>query len=157
MERDAQRAPGRVDAALAPTVPMGREARLWRVVVELFATVDEAVAREAARAADRVEPARPRPLAAGRLEHLVVEFDDAYTVYVEGMDRLPSEAQLIALQAVDRHLAAMVRAQDAALWTATALSADPRWAEVLRLARAVVSAFDWPERRLAVVGSGGRG
>lgn len=124
-------------------VPTGREARLWRIVAELSVSVDDAVARR--------ELERPRPLAPGRLENLVVEFDDAYTVFVEGMQVLPSEAQLIALQAVDRQLAAMVRAQEAELWTELALVSDARWGEAQRLALAVIDAFDWPARRLALV------
>lgn len=136
------RAAGSFEETDVPAVPKGREARLWRAVVELFETVDEAAER-------------PHPLAPGRLERLVVEFDDAYTVFVEGMERLPSEAQLVALQDVDRHLAAMVRAQDASLWAAAALSADARWREARRLALAVLRAHAWPERRLALVASEG--
>ena len=116
------------------TAPSGREARLWRVLVELCGAVDE-----------------PKPVLPGRLEHLVVEFDDAYTAFVEAMERLPSEAQFVALQAVDRQLAAMVRAKDAALWLETALRGDERWREAGRLAHGVIEAFDWPARRLSLV------
>lgn len=142
MEAGRSRVSGSADAFDAPVVPKGREARLWRAVVELFEIVDEAAERA-------------RPLASGRLEHLVVEFDDAYTAFVEGMERLPSEPQLVALQAVDRHLAAMVRAQDAALWTAAALVGDARWDEARRLALVVLRAHAWPERKLALVVAGG--
>jgi len=127
-------------------MPSGREARLWRVVVELALSVEEAPVAQPG--------AKPRPLPPGRLERLVVEFDDAYTTYVEGMLQLPSEAQLVALQAVDGQLAAMVRAQDAELWTERALRADDRWSEAQRLARAVIRAYDWPARRLELVASG---
>jgi hypothetical protein len=129
--------------ANAPNAPTGREARLWRVLVELSARVEEALATE-----------KPRPLLPGCLENLVVEFDDAYTVYVEGMDRLPSEAQLLALQGVDRQLAAMVRAREAALWTEQALREDARWSEAQQLARGVIDAFAWPPRRLSLVSGG---
>ncbi|MFO0690883.1 MAG: hypothetical protein U0900_19460 [Myxococcota bacterium] len=125
-------------------VPTGREARLWRVLVELWVQVEEARAALA-----RNE--KPRKLVPGRLENLVVEFDDAYTVYVEGMERLPEEAQLLALQAVDRQLAGMVRAKDAALWTEQALCADQRWDEVRLFALAAIHAYAWPARRLALV------
>lgn len=115
-------------------VPSGREARLWRVLVELCGAVED-----------------PKPVLPGRLEKLVVEFDDAYTTFVEGMEQLPSEAQFVALQAVDRQLAAMVRATDAALWTEQALREDTRWSEAGRLVRGVIQAFDWPGRRLSLV------
>lgn len=129
-----------------PAAPTGREARLWRVLVELSMQVEEA------RAAFSRE-GKPRALLPGRLENVVVEFDDAYTVYVEGMDRLPEEAQLLALQAVDRQLAGMVRAKEAALWTEQALREDRRWDEAQRLAAAAIRAYAWPARRLALVAS----
>lgn len=148
----------------SPGVPTGRAARLWRVVVDLSIAVDEADARHAAvvAASGGVVPAasaaggpadsrRGKGLASGQLEKLVVEFDDAYTSFVEGMQVLPSEAQLVALQAVDRQLAAMVRAQEAELWTERAVREDRRWREAQRLARVVIEAFDWPSRRLALV------
>lgn len=127
--------------------PSGRDARLWRVVLELRAVVDEAAEIEGGNGA----AVKPKPLAPVRLERLVVEFDDAYTAFVEGMERLPSEAQLVALQAVDRQLAAMVAAKDASLWTAKALRDDARWGEAGRLARGVIEAFAWPARRLSLV------
>lgn len=129
-----------------PVAPTGREARLWRVLVELSVQVEEARAAFA-------KQQKPRLLVPGRLENLVVEFDDAYTVYVEGMDDLPAEAQLLALQAVDRQLAAMVGAKEAELWTERALREDRRWSRAQKLARAAIHAYDWPARRLTVVSS----
>lgn len=163
---------------VARPVPTGREARLWRVLVELAVQVDEAIAShaeaiaaaDAAAAAAAIEPpappapteappsaaqrarAKPRSIVPGRLENLVVEFDDAYTLFVEGMTSLPTEAQMLALQAVDRQLEAMIRARDAALWTEQALREDRRWSEAQRLAGAVIEAFEWPVRRLVLVG-----
>ena len=67
-------------------------------------------------------------------EGLVVEFDEAYTAFVDGFERLPSESQLTALQAVDAKLASMVRAKDASLWTLRACREDPCWGEVRTLA-----------------------
>jgi hypothetical protein len=75
-------------------------------------------------------------------ENLVVEFDEAYTGFVEGMDQLPSESQLLALQAVDTKLAAMVRMKDASLWTADAFCDDPRWNEVRALAEAAIGEYE---------------
>ena len=75
-------------------------------------------------------------------ENLVVEFDEAYTGFVEGMDQLPSESQLLALQAVDTSLAAMVRIKDASLWTADAFRGDPRWNEVRALAEAAIGEYE---------------
>lgn len=144
IDGDADRARRRPEPGSA--APTGREARLWRVLVELSVHVEEA---RAAFARDE----KPRKLLPGRLENIVVEFDDAYTVYVEGMERLPEEAQLLALQAVDRQLAGMVRAKEAALWTEEALGRDPRWDETRVLALAAMDAYAWPTRRLALVAS----
>ena len=55
-----------------------------------------------------------------------------------------SEDQMLALQAVDTKLAAMVGAKDAALWTESARREDPLWAEVRSLAMRVLVEFDWP-------------
>jgi hypothetical protein len=125
--------------------PTGRDARLWRVLVELSHSVG---------APEQTEVPPPKPFVTGQIERLVVEFDDAYTIFVESMERLPSEAQLIALQAVDRKLTALVRAQDAELWTQKALHEDPRWIEVRQLAFGVIEAFAWPMVRLALVAPG---
>lgn len=141
MKADERRA---IEGRVAPT---GRDARLWRVLLELSRSVVEA----AVDTNDRSDVPRAKPLAPGQLERLVVEFDDAYTTFVEGMERLPTEPQLMALQAVDRQLAAMVRAQEAELWTQRALREDDRWRETQRLASSVLEAFDWPALRLVLV------
>lgn len=144
MSADERSVAAETEQAVAPS---GRDARLWRVLVDLCGTIDDAAATEG----DRVAAAKPKLGLPGRLEKLVVEFDDAYTAFVEGMERLPSEAQFMALQAVDRQLAAMVRATDAALWSEQALREDARWSEAGRLVRGVIQAFDWPGRRLSLV------
>lgn len=143
--------PGAGEGRVAPT---GRDARLWRVLLELSRSVTEAVEATDETPDGRAAP-KPRPLAAGHLERLVVEFDDAYTIFVEGMVQLPSEAQMMSLQAIDRQLAAMVRAQEAELWTQQALREDVRWHETERLAQSVIEAFAWPTLRLALVATGG--
>ena len=135
------------------SAPTGRDARLWRVLLELSRSVVEA----AVPAGDRPAAPKPKPLVPGHLERLVVEFDDAYTTFVEGMVELPSEAQLMSLQAIDRQLAAMVRAQEAELWTLQALREDVRWHETQRLAYGVIEAFAWPALRLALVADSARG
>ena len=133
--------------------PTGRDARLWRVLVELSHSVGapESDSSASLDSEERAELAPPKPFVLGRIERLVVEFDDAYTTFVESMERLPSEAQLIALQAVDRQLTALVRAQEAELWTQRALREDPRWIEAQRLAFGVIEAFEGPPLRLALV------
>ena len=110
----------------------GREQRLWRAVLSL------------AEVPPSAEEAKRRPVSAGFAENLVFEFDEAYTAFVEGFETLPSESQLISLQAVDTRVSAMVRASDAALWTEQARREAADWQDVRRLARAVLSAFDWP-------------
>lgn len=117
---------------VAPPLPAGREQRLWRAVISL--------AEEPPSAAE----AKRRPVSAGFAENLVFEFDEAYTAFVEGFETLPSESQLVSLQAVDTRVSSMVRARDAALWTEQARREAPDWQDVRRLARAVLSAFDWP-------------
>lgn len=96
-----------------------------------------------------IRPASPRPgssvpAAPGLAESLVVEFDEAYTAFVEGFEALPSERQMLTLQAMDARLSAMVRAKDAAIWTEVARREASDWQEVRRLATEVLSAFDWP-------------
>lgn len=132
--------------------PTGRDARVWRVLLELSRTVLEAMREESDRPG--ASKAMPRPLPVGHLERLVVEFDDAYTTFVEGMQQLPSEVQLISLQAVDRQLESMVRAREAGLWTKQALREDGRWAETERLASIAIEAFEWPRLRIALVVAG---
>ena len=110
----------------------GRTGRLFRAVLSL--SQPPATPDSGARG-----PAIP-----GLAENLVFEFDEAYTAFVEGFEKLPTDAQLLALQAMDTLLSAMVRAKDAALWTEAARRDEPDWQEVRRLAEAVLSAFDWP-------------
>lgn len=146
------RAAASSDGSEARVAPVGRDARLWRVLVELsFAAAAFRADASGTAEASTPPPPRPKPFAAGVLERLVVEFDDAYTIFVEGMDRLPSEAQLLALQAVDRQLVAMVRAQDAELWTQKGLREDPRWGEAHLLVVGAIEAFAWPTQRLSLV------
>ena len=75
---------------------------------------------------------------------LVAEFDEAYTAFVDSLENLPNESQMVALQAVDTRLSAMLRAEDATMWTLRARLEDPSWVEVRRLAADVMNEFDWP-------------
>lgn len=75
---------------------------------------------------------------------LVVEFDEAYTAFVDGLEDLPSESQMIALQTVDTKLSAMVREEDATLWTVQARLEDPCWIEVRVLVVDVMEEFSSP-------------
>ena len=117
---------------VASAAPTGREARLRRAVASL------------AEEPPSADEAKRQPVAAGFAENLVCEFDEAYTAFVEGFEALPTESQLISLQAVDTQVSSMVRAKDAALWTEQARREDPDWDEVRRCARAALAAFDWP-------------
>lgn len=152
-ERDLARLAPTSEESGARVAPIGRDARLWRVLVELSFVAAEfrADSAESPGAPGQAVPPRPKPFVAGQLESLVVEFDDAYTIFVEGMDRLPSEAQLLALQGVDRQLVAMVRAQDAELWTQKGLREDARWGEAHQLVVGAIEAFGWPPQRLSLV------
>ena len=110
--------------------PEGCSARLWRVLMSLAKPPED-------------ESARSLTLSSG-VEILAVEFDEAYTHFVEGFDHLPSESQMLALQAVDTKLAAMIRAEDATLWTARACREDASWSEVRVLAKGAIGEFGWP-------------
>ena len=113
------------------SAPQGRAARLWRVVLSLSETPPSA------------EDGALRPAVPGHAENLVFEFDEAYTDFVDGLKKLPSESQMRALQAVDLKVSSMVGAKDAALWTDRARREDEHWGELRQLAARVLSAFDW--------------
>ena len=109
----------------------GREARLQRAILGLAENPPSA------------EEAKRRPARPGLAENLVFEFDEAYTAYVEGFETLPSEEQLLALQAVDTHVSRMVRAKDAELWTERARREEAPWSQVRELAGHVLRVFGW--------------
>jgi len=109
----------------------GRAERLRRAIVGL------------AEAPPTAEEAKRRPATPGLAENLVFEFDEAYTAFVEGFESLPSEEQLLALQAVDTHVSSMVGAKDAALWTERARREDACWVDARALAAHVLRVFDW--------------
>ena len=110
---------------------------------------DAATTRLARAVQALAEPPRPRavarrmPVTPGRTENLVLEFDEAYTAWVEGFEALPDEEQLLALQHVDRQLASMVAAKDAALWTEQAHREAGVWQEVRVAATRVIALFEW--------------
>jgi len=112
--------------------PAARSNRLWRAVLSL------------AKPVDPPEVAAGRPVVPGFAENLVVEFDDAYTTFVEGFDSLPSEGQMLALQSVGNKLTSMVGAKDPGLWTDQARREDANWIELRSLAMQVLLEFDWP-------------
>lgn len=105
-------------------------------VLDLLATIPEAAVPEHSIAvADSSDH--------GDAQSLVVEFDEAYTAFVEGFEQLPSESQMIALQAVDTKLSAMVGAKDAVLWTTRARREDRVWVEVREIVADVFERFAW--------------
>lgn len=120
------------ELSLVQSAPEGRAARLWRAIAGL------------AEPPPSAEEAKRRPAVQGLAENLVFEFDEAYTAFVEGFEALPTETQLLALQAVDTHVSAMVGAKQAALWTEQARREAHEWQHVRKLARDVLTAFDWP-------------
>ena len=119
------------DLEVVSTPPSGREDRLARAIAGL------------AEPPPSAEEAKRRPSPPGLAENLVFEFDEAYTAFVEGFETLPSEEQLLALQAVDTHVSAMVRAKDADLWTERARREDDSWIEVRARAAHVLRVFAW--------------
>lgn len=95
------------------------------------------LARPEAQALARKPAGRRTP------DSLAVEFDDAYTAYVENLEQLPTDAQLESLQALDAALTAMTGPANRELWTESALKNHPRWAEIRVLARAATTHFGW--------------
>ncbi len=76
-------------------------------------------------------------------DQLAIDFDEAYTAFVGQLVKLPSPAQLEALQELDQQLDTM---SDPALrpkWTADAMKSDPDWQVVRSLAGAALAAFGW--------------
>ena len=120
------------DLKLMQVVPSGQDSRIWRAVACL------------AEAPPSAEESARRPATAGFAENLVFEFDEAYTSFVEGFQTLPTEKQLVALQAVDTHVSSMVDAKDASLWTEEARREAGVWQDVRALAERVLEVFDWP-------------
>ena len=120
------------DLKLMQVVPSGQDSRIWRAVACL------------AEAPPSAEESARRPATAGFAENLVFEFDEAYTSFVEGFETLPTEKQLVALQAVDTHVSSMVDAKDASLWTEEARREAGGWQDVRALAERVLEVFDWP-------------
>lgn len=121
----------------APVATTGPAARLQRALSLLA---------EPPRSGPGAPAGSKRESTAGRVENLVVEFDEAYTAFIEGCDALPAESQLEAVQAVDSRLSSMVRAADASLWTERSHSESPCWSEVRVLAAAAMRAFGWARR-----------
>ena len=83
------------------------------------------------------------PLAKGGTagDVLAARFDDVYTDFVDSLQRLPSEAQLVSLQALDSAIHSMSGVENAALWTEAAVQNDPRWQELREIARTVLQEF----------------
>ena len=75
---------------------------------------------------------------------IVVEFDEAYTAFVDGFEELPSESQLLALQAIDTKVSAMVAAKDSAMWTPRARLEDRDWNDLRVLAVLAIEKFARP-------------
>ena len=121
-------------ASTREKIPDGRSKRLWRCLLSLATPLEEQPST-----GQRKVISMP-----GRSENLVVEFDEAYTVFVEGFEALPSESQMSAIQAVDAKLSSMVRAADETLWTDQARRHGDVWAEVRELAGRAIRAFEWP-------------
>ena len=84
-----------------------------------------------------------KPAGSPRPDELALAFDDAYTTYISNAADLPTEPQLLALQALDSALSAMSGPANAALWTESALETHPRWAEIRALASCVIEVFSW--------------
>lgn len=121
----------RQPASVAATGPAARLQRALRLLAE------------PPRSGTGAEGPSRASAAAGRVENLVVEFDEAYTAFIEGCEVLPAESQLEAVQAVDARLSSMVRAADASLWTERSHRESACWLEVRGLAAAAMRAFGW--------------
>jgi hypothetical protein len=85
-----------------------------------------------------------QPLADGDApaDELAARFDDLYTDYVGSLTRLPSESQLVALQALDAAIHQLSGVENAGLWKEAAVRGDPRWHELREIARIVLAEFE---------------
>jgi len=83
------------------------------------------------------------PTETRRPDELAHEFDDHYSAFVSNAVELPTEKQLLALQALDSALTAMSGPESSALWTEVAVKTHSSWREVRRLAAVVLEAFAW--------------
>ena len=79
-----------------------------------------------------------------RADRLALLFDEEYTDFMDAMAVLPTEAQLLALQELDRKLNAISGPSHLELWTDAAVENDPQWDEIRRLADTILRAFGWP-------------
>lgn len=84
------------------------------------------------------------PEGADRADRLALLFDEEYTDFMDTMANLPTEAQLIALQDLDRKLNAISGPDNRALWSDSAVEHDPHWEEIRQLADRILRTFDWP-------------
>jgi hypothetical protein len=75
-------------------------------------------------------------------DELAARFDDLYTDYVGSLTRLPSESQLVALQALDAAIHQLSGVENAGLWKEAAVRGDPRWHELREIARIVLAEFE---------------
>ena len=85
-----------------------------------------------------------KPEGSHQPDGLALDFDAAYTAFVDGLDELPSMERLQALQSLDSELSAMSGKHNAQLWTEDAVRTHPRWAKVRALATDVLERFGWP-------------
>ncbi len=74
---------------------------------------------------------------------LVIRFDEVYTSWVDSITNMPSEAQFMAVQALDSHLNAMSDPKNRDLWTNESFLVHPQWNKVRALARRILDDFDW--------------
>jgi hypothetical protein len=77
-------------------------------------------------------------------DEFALEFDQAYTAFIAGLEELPTDSQLQSLQNIDAALSAMSGPSNKELWTESAMKNHPRWAELRVLAREAVDQFGWP-------------
>jgi len=75
-------------------------------------------------------------------DELAARFDDVYTDYVASLTRMPSEARMLALQALDTAIHELSGVENAALWKEAAVRSNPRWHELREIARIVLAEFE---------------
>lgn len=84
-----------------------------------------------------------KPAGKHRPDQLALDFDEAYTTYVETLDELPTDAQFQTLQALDSALSAFSDPANREVWTEDAVKQHPSWSEVRAIAQSILAAFDW--------------
>ena len=78
-------------------------------------------------------------------DELALEFEEHYSAFLGCKDGLADQAQIRALERLDRMLESMSGPSNLEYWENTALDSNPAWNEVRILAKQVLKAMGWDD------------